>query len=86
MMDLTPCLLAQPNNATEKQVGWIKPCTGPNASAAHLVESTLRQLQPNIPETPAWQLGYTLKVPLLALLQPKNNDWQINRQAIDNIV
>lgn len=86
MMDLTPCLLAEPNNATEKQDDWIKPCTGPNASAAHLIESTLHQLQPNIPETPAWQLGYTLKVPLLSLLQAKNNDWQINRQAIDNIV
>jgi len=86
MMDLSPCLLAKPSSASENQSDWITPCTGPNASAAKLVESTLRHLQPNTPATTAWQLGYTLKVPLLSLLQLEQSAWHVNRQAIDNIV
>ncbi len=86
MMDLTRCLLAQPGGASAGQADWLARCSGPNASAAHLVESTLRYLQPQPPETAAWQLGYTLQVPLLALLQPEQNAWQVNQQAIDNIV
>lgn len=85
MMDLTPCLLAQPGGASSSQPDWLARCTGPKASAASLVESTLRQLQPQPHDTAAWQLGYTLQVPLLALLQPEQNAWQVNRQAIDNI-
>ncbi len=86
MMDLTPCLLAQPKDVSGKHPDWIKPCTGPNASAAHLIESTLSQLQPGNPDTATWPLGYTLKVPLLSLLQREQDTWQVNRQALDNIV
>ena len=88
MMDLTPCLLAAPGGSSSAERDWIDDCTGPKASAAHLVESTLRHLQPRTPNsgTGNWQLGYTLQVPLLALLQPDQNDWRVNRQAIDRIV
>lgn len=86
MMDLTPCLLAQPGGAPGGQPDWLIPCTGPKASATHLVESTLRHLQPQRPDNPAWQLGYTLQVPLLSLLQPGQNEWHVNSQAIDSIV
>lgn len=86
MMDLTPCLLAQPNDASITQPEWMVPCTGSNASSAHLVESTLRYLQPKAPEVASLELGYTLKVPLLSLLQPGQSAWHVNDQAIDNIV
>jgi hypothetical protein len=86
MMDLTPCLLAQSGGVSGAQPDWMTPCTGPNGSAAHLVESTLRQLQPKALKAANLQLGYTLKVPLLSLLQADQDTWQVNRRAIDNIV
>lgn len=86
MMDLTPCLLAPPSGAVASQPAWLAPCRGQKASSAHLVESTLRHLQPRAPEIDRWRLGYTLQVPLLALLQADKNDWQVNNQAVDNIV
>lgn len=86
MMDLTRCILAQPGIAFGGQADWLARCSGPHGSSAHLVESTLRYLQPQPPETAAWQLGYTLQVPLLALLHSEQNVWQVNQQAIDNIV
>jgi hypothetical protein len=86
LMDLTPCLLAPAEDAKNKPSDWLQPCSGPNASAAHLVESTLRQLQPVAPPTGPWDLGYTLKVPLLSLLLPdEQRNWHINQQALDNI-
>ena len=86
MMDLTPCLLADAGGAPGAQPAWLAPCSGPKASSAHLVESTLSQLQPNAPANAGWRLGYTLQVPLLALLQHDQNAWHINAQALDNIV
>ena len=87
MMDLTPCLLARPSDASGAQPHWVTPCTGPRGSAAHLVEATLRHLQPTTPDTTEWRLGYTLQVPLLALLQAdQKNIWHVNDQALDKIV
>ncbi len=86
MMDLTRCLLAPPSSSATGQPDWLSRCTGPKASAAHLVESTLRHLQPQVPDNSPWQLGYTLQVPLLSLLQPGQKDWQVNPQAVATIV
>ena len=87
MMDLTACLLAQPSAAPNALPDWLGPCTGPRGSAAHLVESTLRHLQPTTPDTTEWRLGYTLQVPLLALLQAdQKNIWHVNDQALEKIV
>jgi hypothetical protein len=87
MMDLTPCLLAQQGGTSSIQPNWLAMCSGPKASSAHLVESTLHRLQANAPAaTGNLQLGYTLAVPLLALLQGEQNNWQVNIQALDNIV
>lgn len=87
MMDLTPCLLAARDASVSSQPDWVSRCKGPGASAAHLVESTLRLLQPTTPDdSQSLQLGYTLQVPLLALLQPVGNVWQVNEQVIDKVV
>ena len=85
MMSLAPCLLAQSGEVSDAQPDWYSRCTGPNASASHLVESTLRDLQPAGLDDVAWKLGYTLQVPLLALLQPDKGTWHVNQQAIANI-
>lgn len=87
MMDLTPCVLARSDAVASAQPDWLAACRGPKASSAHLVESTLRQLQATAPTAAdQWQLGYTLHVPLLALLQADQNVWQVNQNALDNIV
>lgn len=86
MMDLTPCLLARPVESTSINADWLAKCAGTNASSAHLVESTLRHLQPEPHGSEAWELGYTLQIPLLALLQADKNAWQVNLQAIHNIL
>ena len=86
MMDLSPCWLARSNAAAPTLPDWLGPCTGPNSSGAHLVESTLRQLQPKAPGNAGWQLGYTLQVPLLNLLQADQNSWRVNKQAVQTIV
>ncbi|MFZ4480754.1 MAG: hypothetical protein ACOYNZ_12765 [Rhodoferax sp.] len=85
MMDLTPCLLASPGGSSGSQPDWLAPCSGPQASSAHLVESTLRHLQPNASAAAGLQLGYTLQVPLLALLLADQDAWRVNTQALDNI-
>lgn len=86
MMDLTQCLLAQSGEVQSGEPEWLAKCAGPKASSAHLVESTLRHLQPKPHDSTAWKLGYTLQVPLLALLQADKNAWEVNQQAISNIV
>lgn len=85
MMNLTPCLLAQPAGASEQE--WLAACRAPNGSAAHLVESTLHRLQPRPgTESALWELGYTLQAPLLALLEPTAQGWQVNHTAVKRLV
>ena len=65
-------------------------CSGPEGSAAALVESTLQAL-----EAPAalpgqgalYPLGYTLPVPLLQLFErdPANSGWRIDQEAVDRV-
>lgn len=86
MMDLDGCLLARQPTPVAGHAPWLNRCSGPNASAAHLVESTLQALQPDQARAHSWQLGYTLKVSLLALLQPDQNNWRVNLEVIDKLV
>lgn len=88
MMDLTPCLLAAPDVQADASSEWRHRCSGPTGSAAHLVEATLQRLQPvnSTAQAADWSLGYTLQVPLLTLLQPERDGWQVNQQALGHIV
>ncbi len=85
MMNLAPCLLAQSGASSDAPPDWLLRCVGPNASAAHLVEATLQELQPTAVDRAPWQLGYTLQVPLLAMLQPGDGAWQVNSRAVASI-
>ncbi len=65
-------------------------CSGPEGSAAALVESTLRDLEAPgaVPGRSApYPLGYTLPVPLLQLFQrdPAHKGWRIDQQAVDRV-
>lgn len=77
MMRLTqPCMLAAPNDLS---------CRGSSDSAAALVEATLSRIGPRVSPSGKYELGYTLQVPLLQLLQPIGNDWVVNIPAVQRL-
>lgn len=84
MMDLTPCLLGKTNQTTGATPAWHEACTRANGSASHLIESTLQELQ--VSPSSRWTLGYTLQVPLMSLLEPTQDGWKTNDQALDRLV
>lgn len=59
-------------------------CVGPNGSAADLLNWTFRELGPI--QAPQFQLGYTLKLPLLDFLRAQGDDWVVDAQAIQRVV
>ena len=76
---IEPCILARDGDAG----GWVPGCTGPQGSAAALLESTLRTLQP---QDGPYPLGYTLPVPLLNLFQAAGTDWTLDTQQVERLV
>lgn len=60
-------------------------CTGPNGSAAALVESTLSALQPTAQARGPYPLGYTLAVPLLQLFRATNQGWALDTERIERV-
>ncbi len=86
MMSLDACLLAPSDRPQTPLPAWQQACVGSNGSASHLVESTLQDLQPKGRMRQDWQLGYTLKVPVLALLKQDGPKWTVDTQAIDRIM
>ncbi|MDD2714014.1 MAG: hypothetical protein PHU77_13940, partial [Simplicispira sp.] len=60
-------------------------CTGPNGSAAALVESTLSALQPPERAQGPYPLGYTLAVPLLQLFRATEQGWALDTERIQRV-
>ena len=60
-------------------------CTGPNGSAAALVESTLSALQPPERAQGSYPLGYTLAVPLLQLFRATEQGWALDTERIQRL-
>ncbi|GAB4397028.1 MAG: hypothetical protein OHK0048_03900 [Rhodoferax sp.] len=89
MFELDPCLLADrqhPNAATANSPWAFDRCQGPLGSAAHWIESTLTPVERGLGPQSQWQLGYTLKVPLLALWRKTADGWALDREAIAHVV
>lgn len=80
--DLDPCLLGATTHPKQPPVPAT--CRDEQGSAAPLIDSTLQALGPL--KNPDLELGYTLKVPLLALLQKTPQGWDINREAVQKVV
>jgi hypothetical protein len=76
-----PCIFAGAAPAGPRLDGLALTCTGAEGSAAALVESTLATLAPSA-ASGAWELGYTLPVPLLKLFRKDGKDWIIDDQAV----
>lgn len=82
------CILRPEANATEPPVSdsLEQRCTGPQGSAAALVEATLTQLQPSPHTRSPFPMGYTLPVPLLQLFRAQGADWVIDAERIRRVV
>lgn len=64
-------------------------CTGPEGSAAALLEATLSALSPLQPQgraAAAYTLGYTLPVPLLQLFRQSADGWAIDPDTVNRLV
>ncbi|MDA8453503.1 hypothetical protein M4R22_01890 [Acidovorax sp. GBBC 3334] len=83
---IEPCILAE-TALPEAVEGLRATCTGPEGSAAALVESTLKSLQPAARPGLPVELGYTLPVPLLKLFrQEADGRWRIDGEMVNRLV
>lgn len=83
---LEPC--TQPSrvavkNGTTSIAQW---CGIESQSVAPVVETTVSALGPRFPANPHLELGYTLPIPLLRLLQPQGENWTVDRPALKKLV
>lgn len=79
---IEPCILPQ---AAASDPALVASCSGPEGSAAALVESTLGLLSAEKGVQP-FDLGYTLPVPLLQLFKAEEGNWVINREMVGRLV
>ena len=64
----------------------LRSCSGPEGSAAALVEATLSGIQPAGSASKRYELGYTLNVPLLKMFKENNGDWVIDKPLVARLV
>ena len=83
---IDPCVMAQNDAVAQELSGMQVSCTGPDGSAAALVESTLAELQPSGSAPGLYPLGYTLPVPLLQLFRLGKNGWGIDHDTLGRLV
>ena len=83
---IEPCVMAQEDVGAPEFDDLRATCTGPNGSAAKLVESTLTGLQRAAGAAPAYPLGYTLPVPLLQLFRKSADGWEIDTDTVGRLV
>lgn len=77
---IEPCIRAADNTGDALTAS----CVGPKGSAAALLESTLRALEPAV-GTATYPLGYTLPVPLLGLFQAGTDGWSIDQGQVERL-
>ncbi|MFN4120419.1 hypothetical protein [Acidovorax sp.] len=61
-------------------------CTGPEGSAAQLVESTLARMEPRDKHATRKPMGYTLPAPLLQLFKSGADGWAIDIERVQRVV
>ena len=91
MMDLIDtCVLDSSATKAARPADLAASCSGPNGSAAALLEATLAPLQPQGSAAKAYTLGYTLHVPLLQLFRPSADPsadgWTIDPDTVGRLV
>ena len=83
---IDPCVMTQNDAVAQELSGVQDSCTGPDGSAAALVESTLATLQPSGSSPGPYPLGYTLPVPLLQLFRSDKNGWVLDHDTVGRLV
>lgn len=81
------CVAAPAGSTPPGMEDLARSCTGPEGSAAALVESTLSALQPRGSAAGPYPLGYTLPVPLLQLFrQGGDGGWTLDSDLVGRLV
>ena len=83
-----PCIMqpSQPASTGDARTDALaQACTGPNGSAAPLVESTLSALEAGGPAASNQRVGYTLAAPLLQLFRPEGDGWAIDTERVQRV-
>lgn len=80
------CVLEPNASAAPRPHDLAARCTGPQGSAAALLEATLAPLQPQGHAAAAYTLGYTLPVPLLQLFRQSGDGWSIDQDTVGRLV
>ena len=80
------CVLEPSASAAARPADLAASCSGPEGSAAALLEATLVPLQPQGSAAKAYTLGYTLPVPLLQLFRPSADGWAIDQDTVGRLV
>ncbi len=80
------CVLEPRASAAPRPADLSASCSGPEGSAAALLESTLAPLQPQGSAAKAYTLGYTLHVPLLQLFRQSTDGWEIDQDSVGRLV
>lgn len=75
------CILAKDNKVDD----LLSSCLGPNGSASKLIAGTLDHLGKKLNKKNNLELGYTFQVPLLSLFEKKDDDWVINKTALQRL-
>ncbi|MDD2547664.1 MAG: hypothetical protein PHI55_15485, partial [Burkholderiaceae bacterium] len=89
---MEPCILRPPAPEGRSPDALDTACTGPEGSAAALVESTLSSLESAAPRPHPrlarvrYPLGYTLPVPLLQLFQRSDSGLRIDPERVGRLV
>lgn len=80
------CVMAKDTVTAQEVPDMQAACTGPNGSAAALIESTLAELQPPGSAPGPYPLGYTLPIPLLQLFRQEADGWTIDTETVERLV
>lgn len=83
---LTPCILGDSAGQAQITDEVFRECAKPEGSAQPIIDATLNRLGPKFSVNSQYELGYTLVVPVLGLLNDVNGRWLVNQVAIDRLM
>lgn len=87
MMGLDACLFADRPEEAARSPAIARECQGAQASAAPIIESTLRALgERRTSRDGTLEMGYTLNLPLLKFLTLQQGQWTVDQEAVGRAV
>jgi hypothetical protein len=80
------CVIEAVDPSAERDADMKQDCRRPGGSAAARVEATLDEIGPPFSRHGAYELGYTLNVPLLRLFRKQGDDWRVDDELVSRFV